>query len=129
MYVGHHDGMIFMATTKQHEVADYLAAISGANQKSPAYYGNGERIMAQIVPFIRSNAAFDPETITILSTAFENAWHRIETSNSPAARPAYSGAMREVVARHIIDMAQSGELEPIKLSDGAVEFLAANYMD
>jgi hypothetical protein len=96
---------------------------------APAYYGNGERIMAQIVPIIRSNAAFDPETITILSTAFENAWHRIETSNSPAARPAYSGVMREVVARHIIDMAQSDEREPIKLSDGAVEFLAATYRD
>jgi hypothetical protein len=101
----------------------------GREDSAPAYYDNGECVMAQIVPFIRSNAAFDPETINILSTAFENAWHRIETSNSRAARPAYSGAMREVVARHIIDMAQSGEREPIKLSNSAVEFLAANYMD
>ena len=85
--------------------------------------------MAQIVPFIPSNTAFDPETINILSTAFESAWHRIETSNSPAARPAYAFAMREVVARHIIDMAQSGQREPIKLSESAVEFLAANYKD
>jgi len=61
--------------------------------------------MAQIVPFIPSNTAFDPETINILSTAFESAWHSIETSNSPAARPAYAFAMREVVARTYLKIA------------------------
>jgi hypothetical protein len=83
--------------------------------------------VAQIVPLIRSNIAFDPETISILSSAFENAWHRIETSNSGFARPAYADATRVVIARHIIDMAQCGRLEPNKLTDGAVEFLAGNY--
>jgi hypothetical protein len=84
--------------------------------------------MAQTLPFIRSDIAFDPEVINILSAAFEDAWHRIEASNSRLARPAYANAGREVVARHIIEMVQCGEQDdPIKLSDSAVEFLAANY--
>jgi hypothetical protein len=86
----------------------------------------GDRDMAQIIPFIPSGTVFDPETLEILSAAFENAWHRI-VSNSGFGRPAYADAMREVVAKHIIEMALLGEREPIKLSDSAVAFLAANY--
>ncbi len=81
--------------------------------------------MAQILPLIRSDIAFDPEAINILSAAFEDAWHRIEASSSRLARPAYANA--GLVARHIIDLARCGEREPIKLSDSAVEFVAANY--
>jgi hypothetical protein len=86
-----------------------------------------KHVMAAIVPFIGPGIAFDPETIDILSSAFEDAWRRIEASNNPFARPGYANAAREVVARHIIDMAQRGELDPTKLSDSAIEFLAANY--
>ncbi len=83
--------------------------------------------MTQITNLVRSDAAFDPETINLLGDAFENAWQRIKTSGSRFARPAYANAMRELIAKHIIDMAQHGEREPIKLSDSAVQFLAANY--
>jgi hypothetical protein len=85
--------------------------------------------MTQILPFLSSNDAFDPETVTILSVAFEDAWRRIEASNSRFARPGYATATRELVAKHIIQMAQGGERDSIKLSDSAVEFLAANYKD
>ena len=86
--------------------------------------------MAQILrPFLRSNVVVDSETINILGAAFEDAWRRIEASGSRFARPAYANAAGEVVARHIIDMAQCGEREPIKLSDSGVECLAANYKD
>jgi hypothetical protein len=34
-----------------------------------------------------------------------------------------------VVAKHIIEMAQAGEREQSKLSDGAVQFLATNYRE
>ena len=83
--------------------------------------------MADIVSFIGPDAGFDPETIDMLSGAFEDAWRRIEASNNPLARPGYATAMREVIAKHIIDLAQSGEREPTKLSDSAIEFLATNY--
>ena len=82
--------------------------------------------MAQILPFIPPGTAFDPETIEILSAAFENAWHRIAV-NSGFGRPVYADAMREVVAKHIIERAHLGEREPIRLSDSAVAFLATNH--
>ncbi|MGB6540069.1 MAG: hypothetical protein WBF03_04235 [Xanthobacteraceae bacterium] len=83
--------------------------------------------MTDIVSFIRPGAGFDPETIDMLSRAFEDAWRRIEASNYPLARPGYATATREVIAKHIIDLAQSGEREPTKLSDSAIEFLNTNY--
>ena len=57
--------------------------------------------MASIVDLARPNAAFDPETITVL----DEAWDRLLQSGSECTRPAYARAMREVVARRIIDMA------------------------
>jgi len=85
--------------------------------------------MAQILPYVSPNISFDPETLSILSDALEKAWQRIEASNSRFARPAYANAGREVIAKHIIEMAQRGEREPSELADSAVAFLAANYMD
>jgi hypothetical protein len=84
-------------------------------------------VVSEIVERARYNAAFDPETVTLLANAFENAWHRIRASGDRFARPAYAGGTREVIAKYIIDMAGRGERDLIKLSDGAVEFLAANY--
>jgi len=60
--------------------------------------------------------------------ALENAWQRIKTSGSQFAQPAYANAACEVVAKHIINMAQSGERDQRKLSDGAVQFLTTNYL-
>jgi hypothetical protein len=75
----------------------------------------------------RPQIAFDPETITVLSAALEEAWGRLLQSGSECARPAYARAMREVVARRIIDMAQRGTKDKKELVEGAVGFLAANY--
>jgi hypothetical protein len=83
--------------------------------------------MPQILDLIRSDAAFDPETVSILVNALETAWQRIQASGDRFARPAYANAAREVIAKHIIDLAKGGERDPVKLSDAAVEFLAANY--
>jgi len=35
--------------------------------------------------------------------------------------------MREVIARHIVEMAQRGIKDQKELADGAVRFLAVNY--
>ena len=67
--------------------------------------------MASILNLVRPEAAFDPETIAVLSAALDEAWDRL----------------REVVARRIIDMAQRGIRDQKELADGAVRFLAANY--
>ena len=59
--------------------------------------------MANILPISQSDIAFDPETVSILSNAFDDAWERIKLSGSHFAKPAYANAMREVIAKHIID--------------------------
>ena len=84
--------------------------------------------MASIVDLVRPNAAFDPETITVLAAALDEAWDRLLQSGSECTRPAYARAMREVVARRIIDMAQRGtrdqkELRTIDLSADAGKVL------
>ena len=83
--------------------------------------------MASIVDLVRPNAAFDPETITVLAAALDEAWDRLLQSGSECTRPAYARAMREVVARRIIDMAQRGTRDQKELANGALRFLAANY--
>ena len=83
--------------------------------------------MASILNLVRPEAAFDPETIAVLSAALDEAWDRLLRSGSECTRPAYARAMREVVARRIIDMAQRGTGDQKELADGAVRFLAANY--
>jgi tartrate dehydratase beta subunit/fumarate hydratase class I family protein len=74
-----------------------------------------------------ATAPFDPETVAILSAALEDAWQNIQASGDTLSRPAYANAAREVIAKHIIEMAQRGERDPIKLREGALRYLATNY--
>jgi hypothetical protein len=83
--------------------------------------------MADVIELIRLETAFDPETVAILAAAYKTAWERLQASGSECARPAYARAMREVVARRIIEMAQHGISDPQELADRAVGFLAENY--
>ena len=85
--------------------------------------------MAEIQRLFQPDAAFDPETIEVLAAALDNAWETIEKSGSRFARPAYSRAMREVIAKRIIEMARSGIKDQRQLADDAVRFLEANYND
>ena len=52
--------------------------------------------MASILNLVRPEAAFDPETIAVLSAALDEAWDRLLQSGSECTRPAYARAMREV---------------------------------
>ena len=82
--------------------------------------------MAEVLKLFRE-AAFTPETIQILADALDEAWKRLGQSGSRLARPAYSRAMREVVAKRIIEMAQRGVEEREALVADALRFIAANY--
>jgi len=79
-----------------------------------------------IIPLL-ANSSFDPETIELLSAAFDDAWATIKQSHSALARPAFERAAREVLAKCIIELAQRGERDRRQLSDSAVEFLKQNY--
>jgi hypothetical protein len=83
--------------------------------------------MASIIELVKPEVAFDPETIAVLSAALEEAWDGLLQSGSECTRPAYARAMREVIARRIIDMAQRGTKDKKELVEGAVRFLATNY--
>jgi hypothetical protein len=83
--------------------------------------------MTQILQFPHPGISFDPETIKIVSLAFADAWEKIQKSGSEFAKPAYANAMREEIAKHVIDMAGRGERDQHKLTEDAVLFLAENY--
>jgi hypothetical protein len=82
--------------------------------------------MAEVLKFFRETA-FTPETIEILAAALDETWERLRQSGSRLARPAYSRAMREVVAKRIIEMAQRGVEDRQALVTDALRFIAANY--
>src|SRR5262245_35408557 len=68
--------------------------------------------------------AFTPETIQILAAALDEAWERLRGSR--LTRPAYSRAMREVVAKRIMEMAQRGVQDREALVADA-RFVTTNY--
>jgi hypothetical protein len=76
-----------------------------------------------------TNSSFDPEAITILASAFDEAWEAVQKSGGTLSRPAYAGTIREVLAKRIIEMAQRGQNDAQSLSQDAVQFLATNYRD
>src|SRR6185295_20045317 len=82
--------------------------------------------MAEVLKFSRERA-FTPETIEILAAALDEAWERLRQSGSRLTRPAYSRAMREVVAKRIMEMAQRGVQDREALVADALRFIAANY--
>jgi len=83
--------------------------------------------MVEILEFFQQETAFTPETIQILATALDEAWETLRQSGSRLVRPAYSRAMREVVAKRIIEMAQRGVQDSETLVEDAVRFVTTNY--
>ena len=82
--------------------------------------------MAEILKLSRETV-FAPETIQILAAALDEVWERMRQSGSRLTRPAYSRAMREVVAKRIMEMAQRGVENREALVTDALRFIAANY--
>jgi hypothetical protein len=85
--------------------------------------------MVGLLKFGRSATVFDPELIHVLASALDDAWNRIEKSGSRFVRPGYAHAMREVIAKRIIETAQRGVDDPTELADDAVQFFTVNYTD
>jgi hypothetical protein len=79
-----------------------------------------------IIPLL-ANTSFDPEAVETLSGAFDDAWEAVQRSGSPLARPAFERGAREVLAKYIIELAQRGERDRLRLSEAAVAYLAENY--
>jgi hypothetical protein len=56
---------------------------------------------------------FDPEVITVMTTAFEETLRTLGLVD-------HTGLATEIVAKKIIELAQQGERDPIRLRDRAV---------
>jgi hypothetical protein len=82
--------------------------------------------MAEVLKLV-PETAFGPETIQVMAAALEETWGKLEESGSRLTRPGYSRAMREVVAKRILEMARNGVADREALVTNALKFVAANY--
>jgi hypothetical protein len=65
--------------------------------------------MAALLPFLKNQGAFDPETVQAMSAAFDDVCKALRLKLSETKG-------REAVAKKIIEMARQGELNPALLS-------------
>jgi hypothetical protein len=59
------------------------------------------------------SGSFDPETLAVLETAFDEAWITLRTNGSANIRP-------NELARRICHLAMEGERDPVRLHDWAL---------
>jgi hypothetical protein len=72
---------------------------------------------AEMTHVSEQSTTFNPETLHILGSALDDAWQRLEV------RVHLNGsgeAIRTILAKHIIAMAQQGERDPQRLIEGAL---------
>jgi hypothetical protein len=62
------------------------------------------------------NGSFDPETLVIVETAFDEAWITLRTNGQDNITP-------NELARCILRLAMEGERDPMQLHDGALSAL------
>jgi hypothetical protein len=75
-------------------------------------------------PLPSDASAFDPDSIRILSDAFEDAWQSLQTTGTTFHLDGQADQTREILARCIIEMAKLGERDQRKLRDAALAHLA-----
>jgi len=68
--------------------------------------------------------AFEPESVKILTDAFDDAWARLQVSNALYGTEDYALAGRTILAKHIINAARYGEWNPKRLADDALVHLS-----
>ena len=69
-------------------------------------------------------AAFDPETVEVLASAFDTAWQRVEKSGSALALGEDAATTRETLAKRIIAAARAGERDKNRLVEQALSSVA-----
>jgi hypothetical protein len=71
-----------------------------------------ERVMASVLPLFK-DVAFDPELTCAMGEAFERVCRSLWDAGQP-------DIVKEVIARRILEIAQTGERDPVRLSDRAM---------
>jgi hypothetical protein len=62
------------------------------------------------------NSAFDPQTLVVLETAFDEAWLTLKAIGN-------SSIKADELARSVLRLAMDGERDPVRLHDGALKGL------
>ena len=83
----------------------------------PATAANTSGAMAMPIRRLLENHVFGPDEITVLTTAFEDTLRplRLADRTDPAT---------EIIAKKIIELAQQGERDPVRLRERAIQFLS-----
>jgi hypothetical protein len=71
-----------------------------------------------------AQGVFTPETVKMLTGAFDEAWRQLESSNAPWAQPDYADSARTIIAKHMIAEAKAGEKDRRSLIEGALLHLS-----
>ena len=70
-----------------------------------------------------TNNVFDAETTKILASAFDAAWEELKTADGSTTSERHSVETRELLAKHIMALAQRGERNPNRLTKDALRRL------
>jgi len=62
------------------------------------------------------NNTFDPQTLVVIETAFDEAWLTLKAIGNSSIKP-------DELARSMLRLAMEGECDPVRLHDGAIEGL------
>jgi len=62
------------------------------------------------------NSSFDPQTLVMLETAFDEAWMTLKAVGNTTVRP-------DELARSVLRLAMDGERDLVRLHDGALKGL------
>ena len=60
--------------------------------------------------------SFDPQTLVVLETAFDEAWLTLKSVGNKTVKP-------DELARSVLRIAMEGERDPVRLQEGALERL------
>jgi hypothetical protein len=88
-------------------------------------YSRSRRDVMPIVPLFAKDA-FDGAKTRLICDAFDGAWGLLQGVDSELVIPAKATAVREILAKRIIDMAQRGMVDMIELRDDALRHLRDN---
>jgi hypothetical protein len=61
-------------------------------------------------------SSFDPQTLAVLETAFDEAWLTLKAVGNTSIKP-------DELARSMLRLAMEGERDPVRLHDGALKGL------
>lgn len=62
------------------------------------------------------NSTFDPQTLIVIETAFDEAWLTLKSVGNSSIKP-------DELARAVLRLAMEGERDPVRLHDGAIRGL------